>query len=264
MSKTDANSFTSPHPPQTPLLIPLLLGNSRPRHTLLPPTLRMSTLHSPLGTTPGMQTKNQSPKQKGFASYLPLSPTPLLQKRLGTIPPYEHNSHAGNGAKDSAGRGEIGEKQRAQRPRRPILPFSLTPRARNWDHPSPNLTTGVGIGIGEGTVVPSVCVKVMTGKGGDTTSSILDVKEEGEGRMRCKRYERDEESEGGNKTWNGKLNSTEHNYPSFHSPCPSVHLSICPSAHLPILPNPTASLHPPPITKTTTILPPIHLLPPAP
>ncbi|KIY34470.1 hypothetical protein I305_03254 [Cryptococcus gattii E566] len=57
--------------------------NSRPRHTLLPPTLRMSTLHSPLGTTPGMQTKNQSPKQKGFASYLPLSPTPLLQKRLG-------------------------------------------------------------------------------------------------------------------------------------------------------------------------------------
>lgn len=76
----------------------------------------------------------------------------------------------------------------------------------------------------------------MAGKGGDTTSSTLDVKEEEEGRMRCERYERGEESEGGNKTWNG--NSTEHSYPSFHSPCPSA-----------ILPNPTASLHLPPITK---------------
>lgn len=154
MPNTDANSFTSSHPPQTPLLIPQLLGNSRPRHTLLPPTLRMSTLHSPLGTTPGMQTKNQSPKQKGFASYLPLSLTPLLRKRLDTILAYEHNSHAGNGAKYRAGRGEIDEKQRAQRTRRLILPFSLTPRATNWDHPSPNSTTVVGIGMGNGTVVP--------------------------------------------------------------------------------------------------------------
>ncbi|WVO21010.1 uncharacterized protein IAS62_002312 [Cryptococcus decagattii] len=87
----------------------------------------MSTLHSPLDTTAGMQTKNQSPKQKGFASYLPISPTPLLRKRLGTIPAYEHNSHAGNGAKYSTGRGEIGQKKRAQRTRRLILPFSLTP-----------------------------------------------------------------------------------------------------------------------------------------
>lgn len=127
MSNTDANSFTSSHPPQTPLLIPQLLGNSRPHHTLFPTTLRMSTLHSPLDTTAGMQTKNQSPKQKGFASYLPISPTPLLRKRLGTIPAYEHNSHAGNGAKYSTGRGEIGQKKRAQRTRRLILPFSLTP-----------------------------------------------------------------------------------------------------------------------------------------
>lgn len=182
MSNTDANSFTSSHLPQTPLLIPQLLGNSRPRHTLLPPTLRMSTLHSRLGTnTPGRQTKSQSPKQKGFGSYLPLSPTPLLRKRLGTLPAYEHNSHAGNGAKNSAGRGEIGDEQGAQRPRRLILPFNLTSRARNSDHPSPNPTTGLGIGMGKGTVVSSVCVKVMGGKGGDTTSSTSDMREEGEG-----------------------------------------------------------------------------------
>lgn len=43
-----------------------------------------------------------------------------------------------------------------------------------------------------------------------------------------------------------------------------VVLLYTPSAHLPILFNPTASLHLPPITNTTTILPSIHLLPPAP
>lgn len=182
MPNTDANSFTSSHLPQTPLLIPQLLGNSRLRHTLLPPTLRMSTLHSRLGTnTPGRQTKSQSPKQKGFGSYLPLSPTPLLRKRLGTLPAYEHNSHAGNGAKNSAGRGEIGDEQGAQRPRQLILPFNLTSRARNSDHRSPNSTTGLGIGMGKGTVVSSVCVKVMGGKGGDTTSSTSDMRKEGEG-----------------------------------------------------------------------------------
>lgn len=239
----------SSHPPQTPLLIPQLLGNSRPRHTLLPPTLQMSTLHSPLGTTTGRQTKNQSPKQKGFASYLPLSPTPLLRKRLGT-PPQLMNTTATLGKElRTALEGE--NRRETKGPEAKTAHLTVQPHPQGEELGSSFSKFDDRDGEGNGGVFG--LREGDGGKGGDATSSTLDVKEEGEGRMRCERYERGEESEGGNKTWNGNLNSTEHIYPSFHSP-----------AHLLILPNPTASFHLPPITKTTTILRPIHLLPPPP
>ncbi|KIY57638.1 hypothetical protein I307_03134 [Cryptococcus deuterogattii 99/473] len=229
--------------PSTPLLIPQLLGNSRPRHTLLPPTLQMSTLHSPLGTTTGRQTKNQSPKQKGFASYLPLSPTPLLRKRLATLGKELRTALEGENRRETKGP----EAKTAH------LTVQPHPQGEELGSSFSKFDDRSGNRDGEGNGGVFGLREGDGGKGGDATSSTLDVKEEGEGRMRCERYERGEESEGGNKTWNGNLNSTEHIYPSFHSP-----------AHLLILPNPTASFHLPPITKTTTILRPIHLLPPPP
>lgn len=97
----------------------------------------MSTLHSPLGIIiprslssiilshdhrnnqqSHSRTKSQSPKQKGYAFPLPLSPAPFHPKRRDTLPAYEHKrSFAGNQAGDGndekekkGGGGNIGTK----------------------------------------------------------------------------------------------------------------------------------------------------------
>lgn len=108
----------------------------------------MSTLHSPLGIIiprslssiilshdhrnnqqSHSRTKSQSPKQKGYAFPLPLSPTPFHPKRRDTLPAYEHKrSFAGNQAGDGNDekekkRGGGISEQKAQRPRPIIVPF---------------------------------------------------------------------------------------------------------------------------------------------
>lgn len=103
----------------------------------------MSTLHSPLGIVSRSlssitlshdhrnnhqshsQTKSQSPKQKDYALFLPLSPALLLRKRRGTLPAYEHKS---SGAENRAGA------------------FSFIPKAREWSHLSPNSMVEMGMG----------------------------------------------------------------------------------------------------------------------